>query len=63
MSKLTAQTVNSLREVILAAMGRAVAGRSASGRPPPPAFSIEVPADRSHGDYSANAAMVSARPL
>ncbi len=62
MSKLTAQTVNSLREVILAAMGRAVAAGQLPAVPTP-AFSIEVPADRSHGDYSANAAMVSARPF
>ena len=26
-----------------------------------PAFKIEIPADRSHGDYSANAALVGAR--
>lgn len=60
MSKLTAQTVNSLREAILAAIGRAVAAGQLPAEPAP-AFSIEVPSDRSHGDYSSNAAMVSAR--
>ncbi len=54
------QTVNRLREAIM----RAVQKAQANGQLPQaemPAFTIEIPADRSHGDLAANAAMVSAR--
>lgn len=54
------QTVNSLREAIT----KAVSAAQAAGDLPQaemPAFTIEIPADRSHGDLAANAAMVSAR--
>ena len=53
-------TVNSLREAIISAVQAA----QAAGVLPAaemPAFTIEIPADRSHGDLAANAAMVSAR--
>ena len=53
-------TVNSLREAIISAVQAA----QAAGALPAaemPAFTIEIPADRSHGDLAANAAMVSAR--
>ncbi|MCI8361315.1 MAG: arginine--tRNA ligase [Clostridiales bacterium] len=62
MSKLVYQTVQDIREIVLAAAGRAVAdGRLASE--PLPDFGIEIPADRTHGDYAVNAAMVWARAL
>jgi arginyl-tRNA synthetase len=49
-----------IREIIMAAMGRAVADE-ALPPVPAPAFSIETPADPSHGDFATNAAMVSAK--
>ena len=53
-------TVKSLREAII----NAVKSAQAEGLLPEaevPAFTIEVPADRSHGDLAANVAMVGAR--
>ncbi len=49
-----------LREVILAAAGRAVAENLLPGEPLPD-FTIEIPADTSHGDFATNIAMASAR--
>ncbi|WMJ22062.1 arginine--tRNA ligase [Paludicola sp. MB14-C6] len=49
-----------LREVILAALGRAVANNELSNEPIP-AFNIEIPADKNNGDFATNVAMVSAR--
>ena len=51
---------NSLREAIVGAVKNAQAN-GALPETEMPAFVIEVPADRSHGDLAANAAMVSAR--
>ena len=51
-----------IREMVLAAAGRAVA----DGDFPKeilPDFSVEVPSDRNHGDFAVNAAMVWARAL
>ena len=52
--------MNLLRNAIIDAMGRAM---SAGELPlePTPNFTIETPADRTHGDLASNAAMVSAR--
>ncbi|MBP0967605.1 MAG: arginine--tRNA ligase, partial [Oscillospiraceae bacterium] len=50
------------KNLIMDAMGRLVA----EGVFPPeplPAFNIEIPADRAHGDFAANVAMVSAKAL
>lgn len=50
------------KNLIMEAMGRLVA----EGVFPPeplPAFNIEIPADRAHGDFAANVAMVSAKTL
>ncbi|MCQ2417821.1 MAG: arginine--tRNA ligase [Oscillospiraceae bacterium] len=44
------------------AMGRLVA-EGVFPAEPMPAFNIEIPADRSHGDFAANVAMVSAKAL
>ncbi|HHV50229.1 MAG TPA: arginine--tRNA ligase [Candidatus Avimonas sp.] len=60
MSKLVALAENQLREVILSAIGLAVSAGELPAEPIP-AFSIEIPADRSHGDLSSNAALVSAK--
>lgn len=60
MSKVVKQAKEQLYNAILEAMGRCVsAGKLPSV--PVPAFNIETPADRSHGDFAANAAMVGAR--
>lgn len=50
------------KELILAAMGRLVADGTFPAEPLP-AFNIEIPADRAHGDFAANVAMVSAKAL
>lgn len=60
MSKLVQQATDELREAILSAVGRAVAAGELPAEPMP-AFTLEVPADRAHGDWSTNAALVSAR--
>ncbi|MBQ4345657.1 MAG: hypothetical protein IJC75_00820, partial [Oscillospiraceae bacterium] len=44
------------------ALGRLVADGVFPAEPLPP-FIIEIPADRSHGDFAANVAMVCAKPL
>ena len=49
-----------IKEIIMAAMGRAVADEAVPPVPVP-AFTVETPADPSHGDFATNAAMVSAR--
>ena len=60
MSKLVQQATEELRAAILEAAGRAVAAGSLPAEPMP-AFTLEVPADRAHGDWAANAALVSAK--
>ncbi len=51
-----------LREMLLQALGVLVAEEKVPAEPIP-AFRIEVPADKSHGDFAANIAMVSAKAL
>lgn len=60
MSKLVQQSTEELRKRILEAIGKAVA-KGELPEEPIPDFAIEVPADRAHGDWATNAAMVSAR--
>ena len=60
MSKIVALAENQLREAVLAALGAAVAAEELPAEPIP-AFTVEVPGDRAHGDLSANTAMVSAK--
>ena len=60
MSKLVQQATNELREAIEAAIKAAVADGSLP-EADIPAFTLEVPADRSHGDWACNAAMAGAR--
>ncbi len=60
MSKIVLQATSELKNAILRAVEKAqTAGSLPQGEMPP--FSIEVPADRSHGDWATNAAMVSAK--
>lgn len=49
-----------LRELIMDALGKLVAEGAAPAEPLP-AFNIEIPADKSHGDFAANTAMVCAK--
>ena len=60
MSKLAAQATRDLRQIILDALGMAVAEKALPMEPAPD-FTIETPADPSHGDFATNVAMVSAK--
>ena len=51
-----------LRELLMAALGQLVAEQKIPADPIP-AFKIEVPADKSHGDLATNIAMASAKAL
>ena len=62
MSVIVKKANGDIRSIILEAAGKAVA----DGKFPEvelPDFKIEIPADRSHGDYAVNAAMVWAKSL
>ena len=62
MANLIKQASDQLREILLTSMGRLVASGAV---PPEPVgdFKIEIPADKSHGDFATNAAMVCAKPF
>ena len=60
MSKVVNQAEQQLRVALTQAAGRAVAADELPAEPMP-AFTVEIPGDRAHGDLAANAAMVSAR--
>lgn len=60
MSKLVRTATEALRGAVRAAMEAAMADGALS-RAELPEFAIEVPADRAHGDWACNAAMVGAR--
>ncbi len=60
MSKLVMLAESQLKEAILSAIGAAVAADELPAVSLP-AFNVEIPADRTHGDLSANTAMVSAK--
>ena len=60
MSKLVQQATNELRAAIEAAIKAAIADGSLP-EAEIPVFALEVPADRSHGDWACNAAMAGAR--
>ena len=62
MSLIVNKVKEEIRETVLSAAGRCVAKGEFPAEPLPD-FNIEVPADRSHGDYAVNAAMVWARAL
>lgn len=50
----------SLKEIILSALGNLIADSKLPAEPMPP-FKVEIPADKSHGDFATNVAMVSAK--
>ncbi len=60
MSKLVQQATNDLRAAIVNAMNHAME-KGDLPKVELPEFSIEVPADRAHGDWATNAAMAGAR--
>lgn len=60
MSDLIKSASLQLRELILDALGKLVAEGSAPAEPLPD-FTVEIPADKSHGDFAANTAMVCAK--
>lgn len=51
-----------LRDMLMRALGELVAAGKIPAEPVPP-FKIEVPADKSHGDFASNIAMASAKAL
>lgn len=51
-----------VKEVIMGALGRLVGEGKIPAEPLPP-FQVTIPADNSHGDFSANTALVSAKAL
>ena len=60
MSYIVKKAENQIYEIIKKSLAKAIAnGQLPEGEIPD--FKVEVPADRTHGDYSTNAAMVSAR--
>ncbi len=62
MSKILKKANKDITDIIMNAAGKAVADGKFEAVPLP-SFNVEVPADRSHGDYAVNAAMVWARAL
>lgn len=56
MSKLVEQSTANLRTLIIEAIGKAITAGQLPSEPIPD-FTIEVPADRSHGDWATNVAM------
>ncbi len=60
MSDLINKASLQLNEMIMEALGALVAEKAVPAVPVP-AFTIEIPADKSHGDFAANTAMVCAR--
>ncbi len=60
MSKIVSVVENQLREAVISAAQKAMEA-GALTQAELPEFSVEIPADRSHGDYAVNAAMVWAR--
>ena len=51
---------NEVKEIVMKALGQLTADGKLSAEPLPP-FTVEQPADSSHGDFSCNAALVSAK--
>lgn len=62
MSSIVNKVKQDIRETVLSAAGRCVADGTFDPVPLPD-FKIEVPADRDHGDFAVNAAMVWAKAL
>lgn len=62
MANLIRQASSSLREILLDALGRLVAAGKVPAEPIGD-FVIEIPADKSHGDFATNLAMLCAKPF
>jgi len=62
MSQIVNKVKKEIKETILSAAGNCVAKGEFPAEPLPD-FNIEIPGDRTHGDYAVNAAMVWARAL
>ena len=60
MSQLALKATEALKEAVRAALLRAMED-GALPKAPLPEFTVEVPADRAHGDWAANAAMTGAK--
>ncbi len=60
MSKILLKANNELRNILIEAMGKAVAQGNLP-QAPIPDFIIEIPAERKHGDFATNLAMISAK--
>ncbi len=56
------QASDEVRELIMNALGRLVSEGKIEAVPLP-AFTVEIPQDKSHGDFAANAALACAKPL
>ncbi|MGN1109448.1 MAG: arginine--tRNA ligase, partial [Oscillospiraceae bacterium] len=56
------QAKSEVKEIIMGALGRLTAHGKIPAEPLPP-FQVTIPADNSHGDFSANTALVSAKAL
>lgn len=62
MANLTKLASSQIREIILDSMGRLVSSGQIPAEPLPN-FIVEIPADKSHGDFAANTAMACAKAL
>ena len=62
MSQIVNKVKQEIKDIILSAAGKCVAKGEFPAEPLPD-FNIEIPGDRTHGDYAVNAAMVWARVL
>lgn len=53
---------NELREILMSALGRLVSEGKIEAAPLP-SFNVEIPQDKSHGDFASNIALACAKPL
>ena len=60
MNDMIEKAKKEVKEIVLNALGRAVAAGTLPSEPIP-AFVVEIPKDTGHGDFSCNAALVSAK--
>ncbi|MBR1832831.1 MAG: arginine--tRNA ligase, partial [Ruminiclostridium sp.] len=57
---MTEKAKSEVKEIVMNALGQLIADGKLPAEPLPP-FSVEQPADSSHGDFSCNAALASAK--
>ena len=60
MNNMIETAKNEVKEIIMGALGRLIAEGKLPAEPLP-GFTVEIPADSSHGDFSCNAALASAK--